>query len=99
MTCRAGLLYFYEQRVLVAVVKNFFHALDMARCLPLLPELLARTAPEPGKPAFNGPLQGLGVHISDHQNLAILPVLDNRWDQAFFIILEVVRDLHMAFLS
>ncbi len=56
MTGRPGLLDLDQERVLVAVIQNILDALDMARGLALLPELLARAAPEPGKSRLQGSL-------------------------------------------
>jgi hypothetical protein len=41
MTGRSGLLDLDEEGVLVAVIQNILDPLNVARCLALLPELLA----------------------------------------------------------
>ena len=67
-----------QQRVAVAVDPDLAHVLAVARRLPLAPVLLAAAAPEPGPPGVQGPAQGLGVHVGDHEDLAVDGVLDHR---------------------
>src|SRR4030067_2358252 len=89
MACRTDRRHLDEERVQVTVVEDVLDALNVARGLSLLPELLARTAPEPGEPRAHGPLDRFRVHIPDHEHLAGRPVLDDRGDQAFFIVFQV----------
>jgi hypothetical protein len=96
---RALLLHLDEERVLITIVQDFLDALDVSRGLTLLPELLARTAPEPGEAGFNGLANRFGVHVSHHQDLIALPILNNGRDQAFFIEFQVAGNLHAGFLS
>src|SRR3990172_8471927 len=94
MACGTDLLHLDEQRVQVTVVEDVLDALDVARGLSLLPELLARAAPEPGEPRAHGPLDRFLVHVPDHEHLAGLPVLDDRGYQAFLIVFQVFGYLH-----
>jgi hypothetical protein len=99
MTSRSSLLYFNEKCVLIAVTTNVFNSLHISRSLPFLPEFLSRAAPIPGETGLNGPLQGLQVHICDHEYLAGLPVLDHGRDKTLLIKLEIGRYFHAVFLS
>ena len=85
MAGRAGLFNLDKEGVLVAVVEYVLHPLNMAGRLPLLPELLAGAAPEPGETGLDGPLERFPVHVCDHKNLVVLPVLDHCGDEAFVI--------------
>ncbi len=94
MTCRAGLFYFDEKRVLVAVVENVLNPLDVSGGLPFLPKLLAGAAPEPSEACLDRSLEGLGIHVCYHQDLVVIPVLDHGRYQALFVVFEVVGNLH-----
>ncbi len=94
MTCRARLFYFDEERVLVAVIENVLDALYVSGGFSLLPEFAAGAAPEPGEPGLNRSPQRFGVHVGNHQDLVVLPVLNHGRDQALFVEFEVIRDLH-----
>ena len=94
MAGRAGLFNFNQERILVTIVQYLFYALDIAGCLSFLPELLSRTAPVPGEAGFDRPLKRRSVHVRDHQYLVGFPVLDDRGDQAAFIIFQVIGNLH-----
>src|SRR5690606_31172462 len=81
--------------------------------LTLLPETLARPAPEMGDPRLYAQTQRFLVHIGEHQDLAGLGVTDNcrkqaiaveswREDQAFFqIVCSAFRTVfrHLTSLS
>src|SRR5574337_350470 len=94
MTGRTRLFHLDQQSVLIAIVKDVFDALDVARGLPLLPEFPARPAPEPGEPGFDGFTKRFGIHVRDHQHFVVPPVLDHRRDQPLVIVFEVVGNLH-----
>jgi hypothetical protein len=94
MTGRSRLFYLDQERVLVAVIEDILDALDVTGGLPLLPELLPGSAPEPGEARLNGFAQRLGVHIGHHQNFVVLPVLNDSGYQAFIVVFKVVRYFH-----
>lgn len=52
MTRGTGSIDFYQERVLVAVIQDLMHALNIAGGFALLPEFLAGAAPEPGDTRF-----------------------------------------------
>ena len=89
-----GLFDLNEQRILIAIVQDFLHALDVPGCLSLLPETAARPAPETGEARLDRPLDRFGVHVSNHQDLFAAPVLNDRGNQPFFIIFQVIGDMH-----
>jgi len=94
MAGRTGLFDFNQKCVLITIVKNIFNALDIAGGLALFPELLSRTAPVPGEAGFDRLLKRGSVHVRDHQYLVRFPVLDDSGYQAFFIIFQVIGNLH-----
>jgi hypothetical protein len=93
------LFYLDEKRVLIAVIKDLLHTLNIAGSLPFLPILMTRAAPKPGYSGLNSALQGLGIHIGDHENLKTVPVLDDRRDQSVFVELQITGYLHAGLLS
>jgi hypothetical protein len=99
VTCWPSLVHFDEQRVLVAVIQDVLYLLDMTGRLPFLPELLPRTAPEPGESRLNGLFYGRRVHVGNHEHFTTLPILDYSGNQALFIIFEVRRNFHAGLLS
>src|SRR5919108_6059849 len=87
---RAGGLDEREQRVAVAVEAQRLHVLDVARGRALVPELLAGAAPEGQLAGLARALHGLGVGVSEGEDLSRAPVLHDDRDEA----LLVVGDLH-----
>src|SRR3990172_5176287 len=73
-----------EQHVCVAVGPDLLDVLDVAGGLPLAPPLLPGAAPEHRSP------QRLPVHPGQHEDLAVLGVLDDRGDQAPVVERELV---------
>ena len=71
-----------EHGVEVAVEAQLANALDVAGGLPLVPELLARTAPEMRITRAPGHFERLLVHICQHKDRPICDILDDRWHQA-----------------
>src|SRR5215207_5231079 len=69
-------------RVLVAVDPHFNDSLDLSACVAFMPQLAARAGPVPGFAGFDGPRQGVGVHVRDHQDLAGVGVGGHACDQA-----------------
>src|SRR5215218_9454603 len=64
-----------EQRVAVAVHAQGLERLRVARGGALVPELVARAAPEVHLAGLARPAQGLGVHVRQRQHLTGAPVL------------------------
>src|SRR5213593_2435856 len=67
-----------EERVAVAVVPQLLDGEHVPRGLALAPQLLTRTAPEPGFARLPGQAQRLVVHPREHQNPPVSRVLDDR---------------------
>ncbi len=86
MTGRTGLLHLDQKRILITVVQNILDALDVTRSLAFLPEFFTRSAPEPGEPRVDGSPERFGIHVGDHEDLMILPVLDNGGNQALVVV-------------
>ena len=80
------------QRILVAIDPKLLHALDVAGGLALLPQLPARAAEIPGLAALAGLGQRLGVHVRDHQDVAIAGVGHHRGDQTVGVELGKQRE-------
>ena len=68
-------------RVLVAVDPHFEDALPMARGFPFTPQRSTRAAKVPGFAGRDGPLQGLCVHVGDHQHVARVRIGGNANDE------------------
>src|SRR5439155_15668688 len=83
-----------QQRVAVAVVPHLFDVLYVARRRALVPELLARAAPEPRRLRVERALQRLGVHPRNHQHLAGVVLLHHRGDQPFVVVLQLRHICH-----
>jgi len=79
---RAGLVHDVEQCVVVAVHEHPPHLLDVARGIPLLPELVPAPAPVGREFGLHGSLHRLAVGVGQHQDLAGLRLLRNDGDQA-----------------
>src|ERR1035437_1848788 len=82
VACRTGGVDHEQNCVLVAVEPHLEHRHDVAAGRPLLPQLGAAAAPEPGAARAQGALPGLAVHEGDHQHLAAGALLDHRGQQA-----------------
>ena len=67
----------YQQSVVIAIKRDFVNGLEMSGGFTLKPELLTRTAKKTGLSALQCLLKRLLIHIGEHQNLAVLVVLDN----------------------
>src|SRR5918995_1911775 len=89
---RSGGLDERKQGVRVAVVAQLAQALDVARCLALAPELLARAAEEVHLPGLARVTQGLLIHVGHGQNLARPPVLHDARDEATLVVGDLVQE-------
>src|SRR5204862_729609 len=67
-----------EERVAVAVVAHFLDGERRARRLALLPEALARPAPEPRLTGLERQPESFVVHPGEHQHAAVARVLHDR---------------------
>jgi hypothetical protein len=73
----ANLFHLKENGIVVAIDKDVFHHLKVARLFALEPQSLAGAAIIMGLARFYGFVSGLFVHVSDHEHVARLVVLDN----------------------
>src|ERR1700757_80868 len=72
-----------QDGVVVAVDADFVDGLVVARLLALAPQAIARAREVAGVAGLDGFLEGLAVHVSDHQEASALIVLrDDRDDAA-----------------
>src|SRR6516162_8871979 len=78
---RPYLLHPYPDSVLIAVDAHLAHALHVSGGLALAPERAARATEIPGFPGRNSSLQGLRVHVRDHQYLARTSIGRNAGDE------------------
>ena len=85
------LLYGHQQGVAVAVVANGFYLLEMPRSSPLVPQFLARPAPEPGISRCEGFFQGFLIHPGHHQHGAIQIILHNGGNQTLLVVANLVK--------
>src|ERR1700736_2052009 len=70
-----------EHGIAVAVDGHRFDVQEVAGGLPLLPELGAGAAPEPGPTGIQRPAVGVLVHVRHHQHGTVVHVLDHGRDQ------------------
>src|ERR1700688_3779161 len=70
MACGAVAMLFDPEQdcVMVALGADLAHALKIARLLAFAPQAVARTREVAGMAAANRFLQGLAVHVGDHQH-------------------------------
>src|SRR5439155_3618670 len=61
------------------------NSLDVAGSRTFTPQCLARAAPEMRLPRFQGKLQGVPVHVGEHQYDAVARIGHDRGDQALFV--------------
>ncbi|MNW62865.1 hypothetical protein D3C74_410220 [compost metagenome] len=85
MACWSFRVNLYQQCVAVAVIMNRGNGLGIARGPSLMPQLAARTAPEPGLSALQRELKRFFVHIGKHQDFQTVRILDYRRQQSGFI--------------
>lgn len=71
--------------VLIAIGPNFLDSLQIAGALAFLPEAAARAAVVVGNAGLDRQRQSVGVHMRDHQKLAIACVCNNRGDQPLLV--------------
>ena len=82
----------HQQAVVVAVAVQVLQVQDIAGGLAFLPEAGARSAVKVHQAGFYGAVQGLLVHVAEHQHLAGAVVLDyGREQAAAFGKVQVVR--------
>src|SRR3989338_6920844 len=68
-----------HQAVSIAVESKIHHLLEMTGRLPFEPKLLARTGIEMGLFGFQGFQECLRIHVSHHQDLFGLGILNDGW--------------------
>mgnify|MGYP000222986472 CR=1 FL=1 len=78
-----------EDRVGIAIDGDGADVLEMTRRFAFMPQFLAAAAVIPGVAAFDGALQGFGVHIGHHEDLAAASFLDDGRHEALFIKFNV----------
>jgi hypothetical protein len=78
-----------QERVAVTVDSDFLYVQHIAGSLAFAPQLLARPRPEAGDVFVKGYLQGLAVHVANHEYLTGFMVLDNRTEQASGIVFQL----------
>src|SRR5208283_4221868 len=89
MTRPCPMLYhFYQQRVGIAVVEDFFDLLHVARGLAFFPVFQPRPGPEMSIAAFHCCFQGSLIHICHHQYFPIPGILNNSWNEPVGIIFK-----------
>jgi hypothetical protein len=85
VTCRANLTDFDEQRITIAIKPDSLNVLKMTGGFSLDPECLPRSGPIACLAGFKRGLKGINIHVSHHQDIFSLIILDNYRDQPVFI--------------
>src|SRR5262249_15189838 len=87
VTCDAArLLHLQEHRVGVAVDADLLDALHVPRGLSLHPERVPRRAPVGGLPGRERVLPRGAVHVGEHEHLARVNVLRDRWEKTTALV-------------
>ncbi len=76
------LMHLQQDGVGIAVYKDRDHLLAMAAFFSLAPEAIATAAEVDGIAGGHGFRKGLGVHPSHHEDIPIVCILGNRWEQS-----------------
>ena len=87
MTCRTAALRndLEKQYILIAIGADLGNLEGLARAFALLPQALARPAPEMRQACLAREPQGLVIHVRKHEHGAVGGIRDDRADQAMFI--------------
>src|SRR5207237_10375572 len=72
----------HEQRITIAIGRYALEVERVTRCLALLPELLPAAAEEDHPTPRERRLQGLAVHVAEHQDGAGVRVLHDRGQES-----------------
>jgi hypothetical protein len=99
MACGSHLLDLDQEAILIAVYIDFLYVLGVARGFSFDPILLTRTAPESYSACLDSASYRLLVHISDHQDVAIVHILNHGGYQPVGIELQPGWNLHWRILS
>ena len=94
MARSADLNNLHEQAVLIAVHIDTLYALGIAGCFTFDPIFLTRAAPKCNAFCRDRAFNRLSVHITHHQDLIVIMILDHRSDQPRVIKLQSLWNLH-----
>src|SRR5689334_11157934 len=87
----------YGYCITVTIDLQIYNSLGVPRGLALVPELVTRTAPKPGLAAFDRSTETLAVHVSEHQHLHRLSVLNYCRNQSATIKFHCIEcDIHLS---
>src|SRR5207245_5021285 len=82
MARRAERLDHEQERVGVAVDRHVTESQDVAARFTLLPEPVSGAGMEVDMARLEGGIEGLRVHVSEHEDAEIRGILNDRWDEA-----------------
>ena len=96
MTRRAVAFHAHEQRVGIAIEKNFMHALKIAGSRALLPQRLATAAIEPTMSRGQSFFQTRAIHVSEHEHAAGEMILQNRGHESGRIEFDLIEQCRLS---
>jgi hypothetical protein len=100
VTCGTNLVDSNQHAIGVTVHENALHQLNVPGRIALAPIRLTRARPERNSSFCDGALQSFGVHVGEHQDIAIRVVLDYHWYESVGIETNSVwRELDHEFLT
>ena len=88
MASRSYLVNFNKNGITIAIQRERLHILGMSGSISLTPVLLPGPRPESNAAGCQGAAYGFIVHISDHQHLFGVELLDDSCHQSFVVTLE-----------
>src|SRR4051812_12678992 len=94
MAGRSRRLYPVEQRVAVAIEANLDYFLRVATRRSLVPELSAGAGEVVSLAGLDGPLDGLGTRVGEHQDLTRVHVLSDDGNETPLVIADLFRSTH-----
>ncbi len=81
---------FHQDGVVLTVLPHLTYLEIVAGGLSFVPELLTATAVEPDIGAGDGAADSFLVHVGEHEDIAGFGVLDDGWNESFFVKFHVV---------
>ena len=86
----SGWVRFDEDDVVVTVLPDFPYLEVVTGGFTFVPEFLSAAAVEPDVGAGEGAADGFLVHVGEHEDIAGVGVLDDGWNESFFVEFHVV---------
>jgi len=83
----------HEQSIAIAINRYGADVLAIPRGLALLPIFLAAATPKPGSPSLQRSLDGLSIHVGNHQYGRVAHILHYDNNEAISVILQSSQEI------